>query len=356
MNSCRVWLAKPSSNGITISSCTPSPAISSALTSRLVSSFGAASGRTTRSGCGSNVRTASLPEITSRWPRWTPSNSPTAIRRGRGSPSMSVMTRIRRRSLAFAQPVGDDRLQRPVGERLGKRDQPALVGQPAHARQPALDRGAIARPARVVGTEPNLGDEAERVVQGENGSGAASATSKPRSAAGAAARSRRRRARRSASGRKFPRSIRSRSPPFAASPRAPRSGRPQPHVRRLDSIPGSSERVGAPPADLDGRVRRRPLPDAPVGRVSSPSGTTPVSTISPSGRRCSIRRRTWPSPHSSWAAPSGTAAPASPDRPGPATDPSRTDRASRSGRLYPAPSHRRTPATTSCEVTPAGLS
>ena len=44
MNSCGPWCAKCSSNGITTSSSTPSCPISSALASRLVSSFGAASG------------------------------------------------------------------------------------------------------------------------------------------------------------------------------------------------------------------------------------------------------------------------------------------------------------------------
>src|SRR6185312_4028852 len=32
-------------------------------------------------GCGSNVSTVSDPAITSRWPRWTPSNVPTATLR-----------------------------------------------------------------------------------------------------------------------------------------------------------------------------------------------------------------------------------------------------------------------------------
>ena len=48
----RSGAAKPSSNGITTSSCTPSSAISSALASRLVSSFGAASGRITAQRVG----------------------------------------------------------------------------------------------------------------------------------------------------------------------------------------------------------------------------------------------------------------------------------------------------------------
>ena len=61
MNSCGLWCANPSSNGITTSSSTPSCAISSALASKLVISLGAASGLTTRSGCGSKVSTVSLP-------------------------------------------------------------------------------------------------------------------------------------------------------------------------------------------------------------------------------------------------------------------------------------------------------
>ena len=47
MNSCGLWRANSSSNAITTSSRTPSVAISSTLASRLVSSFGAASGRIT---------------------------------------------------------------------------------------------------------------------------------------------------------------------------------------------------------------------------------------------------------------------------------------------------------------------
>ena len=84
MKSCGERLAKSPSNGITTSSRTPSPAIRSALVSSEVISFGAVSGETTVRGCGSNVSTVSAPRITSRWPRCTPSNSPTATWRGRG--------------------------------------------------------------------------------------------------------------------------------------------------------------------------------------------------------------------------------------------------------------------------------
>src|SRR3954468_19573258 len=77
-NSCGPCAAKERSNGITTSSRTPRPAIRSALTASEVSSLGAASGATTARGCGSKVSTVSAPAITSRWPRCTPSNSPTA--------------------------------------------------------------------------------------------------------------------------------------------------------------------------------------------------------------------------------------------------------------------------------------
>ena len=60
---------------------TPSAAISSAFTARLVSNLGACWGATTDTGCGSNVSTLSAPRITSRWPRCTPSNVPTATLR-----------------------------------------------------------------------------------------------------------------------------------------------------------------------------------------------------------------------------------------------------------------------------------
>ena len=57
---------------------------SCALRAGSVSSRGAAPGRMTVVGCGSNVSTVSAPRMTSRWPRCTPSNVPTATRRGRG--------------------------------------------------------------------------------------------------------------------------------------------------------------------------------------------------------------------------------------------------------------------------------
>ena len=102
MNSCGPCAANERSNGITTSSRTPRPAIRSVLISSEVSSFGAASGATTWRGCGSKVRTVSAPPITSRWPRCTPSNSPTATWRGRVSASGSQVTFISRGSLRRA--------------------------------------------------------------------------------------------------------------------------------------------------------------------------------------------------------------------------------------------------------------
>ena len=72
------------SKGITTSSSTPSPSITSRLMSNGMISFGAASGWMTRSGCGSKVSTVSAPSITCRWPTWTPSKVPIASLRGRG--------------------------------------------------------------------------------------------------------------------------------------------------------------------------------------------------------------------------------------------------------------------------------
>ena len=70
----RAARANDASNSITTSSSTPSDATSSALRSSVVSSRGSCPGATTAVGCGSKVSTASAPEITSRCPRWTPSN------------------------------------------------------------------------------------------------------------------------------------------------------------------------------------------------------------------------------------------------------------------------------------------
>ena len=100
----RAATANPLSNGITTSSSTPSPAIRSRFTGKVEISRGVASGRITDIGCGSNVRTVSAPPITSRWPRWTPSNVPMATRRGPepGTTSGSEVTLMRARTLRRA--------------------------------------------------------------------------------------------------------------------------------------------------------------------------------------------------------------------------------------------------------------
>ena len=56
------------SKGITTSSSTPSPSITSRFTSKGMISFGAASGLITDSGCGSKVSTVSALSITAWWP------------------------------------------------------------------------------------------------------------------------------------------------------------------------------------------------------------------------------------------------------------------------------------------------
>ena len=64
MNSSAVFLEKSLSNGITTSSSTPRPSITSRLTAGGMISFGAASGWMMLTGCGSKVRTVSAPSIT----------------------------------------------------------------------------------------------------------------------------------------------------------------------------------------------------------------------------------------------------------------------------------------------------
>src|SRR5437660_2984175 len=78
MNSFAERLANWASKGITISSCTPSEAISSALRAGRVSSLGVCAGATIETGWGSNVSTLCAPSMTARWPRCTPSKVPTA--------------------------------------------------------------------------------------------------------------------------------------------------------------------------------------------------------------------------------------------------------------------------------------
>ena len=94
MKSSAVRWENSSSKGITTSSSTPSPSITSRLISGELISFGAASGRSTSSGWGSKLSTVSAPSITARWPRWTPSKVPIATSRARGVTSSSGVTLI----------------------------------------------------------------------------------------------------------------------------------------------------------------------------------------------------------------------------------------------------------------------
>ena len=94
MKSSALRRAKSSSKGITTSSSTPRPSITSRLTLKGMISFGNAAGCSTSSGWGSKVSTVSASSITAWWPRWTPSKVPIATWRGRGSASGSEVTLI----------------------------------------------------------------------------------------------------------------------------------------------------------------------------------------------------------------------------------------------------------------------
>src|SRR5919109_4037294 len=110
--------AKSRSNGITTSSSTPSPATRSRLMANGVSSFGVASGWRIARGWGSKVSAVLLPRITSRWPRWTPSNVPMATLRAPapGSTSGSGITFIPARTLRRAA-ARQRAAQRPLAAR-----------------------------------------------------------------------------------------------------------------------------------------------------------------------------------------------------------------------------------------------
>ena len=85
-------VANSRSKGMTTSSRTPSPSITSRFTANGMISFGSAAGWSTSSGWGSKVRTVSAPSITAWWPMWTPSKVPIATSRDRGFASGSDVT------------------------------------------------------------------------------------------------------------------------------------------------------------------------------------------------------------------------------------------------------------------------
>ena len=236
MKSSAVRCANSSSKGITTSSSTPSPSITSRLTSKGMISFGSASGWRTSSGCGSKVRTVSAPSITARWPRWTPSKVPIATWRGRGSASGSGVTSMSASAdphLAQRLPDGRDQL----GDRARRSSSRAGVLDPEGA-----DRGPPQ--LRAVGV-------AERLDQGADvGPGRAFDLVVGELAV----------ARRAAR-------------PGGPRRRAPASRRPR---RGGPSCRGARRRP-APPRSSARRWRT-----VPVGS-SSESGTRPVSVSSPSG-------------------------------------------------------------------------
>src|SRR5687768_13042424 len=126
--------ANSSSKGITISSSTPSPSITSRLTANGMINFGTASGWITVIGCGSKVTTVSASPITSRWPTWTPSKVPIATRRARRSASGRFVTSMLiwpspRRTLSREHDLG---LQ-DLALRAGDRQQAPLGRQPQRA-------------------------------------------------------------------------------------------------------------------------------------------------------------------------------------------------------------------------------
>src|ERR1700710_275552 len=126
------------SKWITTSSSTAIPSITSRFTSKLLISFGALSGCSTSSGCGSKVSTVSAPSITARWPRWTPSKVPIATSRARGVASSSRVTLIDISPTFSPKRVADRRDQ--LGDR-GDRQLAARLLDPERAdRDPAQAR------------------------------------------------------------------------------------------------------------------------------------------------------------------------------------------------------------------------
>ena len=128
---------------------------------RSAAAWAAPPGGSTASGCGSKVSTVSMPRITSRWPRCTPSNVPIATaRRSRGPASG------RRRDLHRGNTTTGFSRSSP---RLGDRDQPLAVGQPHGAparRRPASSARRRAPTALgLVGVERALRQERQRLRQ-----------------------------------------------------------------------------------------------------------------------------------------------------------------------------------------------
>ena len=158
MKLCALRAANSSSNGMTTNSWTPRSPMSSALRSSVVSRRGAPPGATIAAGCGSKVTTVSAPRMTSRWPRWTPSKVPTAIRRGRGCTSESGVTFIRGtlRRASAGRPRGAPRWP------PARRRRPAGRARPRPRRRCRL---AVAGAPRGVGVDLDARQEGERLLE-----------------------------------------------------------------------------------------------------------------------------------------------------------------------------------------------
>ena len=125
----------------------------------------------------------------------------------------------------------------------------------------------------------------------------------------------------------------------------------------LDDLTGARQRVGALAADLDRRVGRRALRDATRRQLQRLLGHVARARSRPPGRRWSTCSPAARRSRSASAAPSGSAGRACRGRRARAAGRSRTGPACPAWPTFtPLPSRRRTFATTSCDVTPAGLS
>ena len=267
-------------------------------------SFGAASGWMTLSGCGSKVSTVSAPSITLRWPTWTPSKVPIATSRGRGSASGSGVT-----LMLIARELCSSASRRASASASGHRRR--LVGLLDAER---ADRGAAQLGSRRRRGRDQAADVgARRALDLELGRVALAAEQLG-----------------------------------AVDGHDPR--------RHLDLLAAARPLVGALAADLDRRVDRRALADLAGRQLELARASTPVSVISPSGspvvetraeargRTVGLRqahearllaRRRRPSRTISRPVANGSSVPAWPT-------------------LHAVRALAR--ATTSCEVTPAGLS
>ena len=260
--------AKTPSNGTTISSSTPSAGDQVGLGRERREQLRAPPRGDDRGGCGSKVSTVSLPRMTSRWPRWTPSNSPTATCRGLalGVGEPGDLHRRRKPTMGFRV---------PSAARLGERDQ--AVRRRAAARRPSAcagHRDAVPRAARLFAAPSRRsGRNASASLEGIEPLrvGVGELERADRSCA-AARGSRRRRGRRSASARRCRPSTRSRT--------RPRSSLRQSSSKRCTLTSRSAARpprparplVRALAVDLHRGVRGRALQRPPVGRVERVAG------------------------------------------------------------------------------------